>query len=134
MIHHHPDNNMLLEYASGSLNWAHSIVVAAHLQLCPKCAADLKLLNGIGGNLLATSAPVPASAPDQEKQSFEQLMRRIDSDNQSSEPPEAPKERHRDPPCPANWQKIRCSHLFPRWSESCSGKTQHCTGVASPRG
>ncbi|QKX18468.1 ChrR family anti-sigma-E factor [Microbulbifer sp. YPW1] len=105
MIHHHPDNNMLLEYASGSLNWAHSIVVAAHLQLCPKCAADLKLLNGIGGNLLATSAPVPASAPDQEKQSFEQLMRRIDSDNQSSEPSEAPKEKAPRPALPRKLAK-----------------------------
>lgn len=82
MIHHHPDNNMLLEYASGSLNWAHSIVVSAHLQMCPKCTADLKLLNGIGGNLLAGCTPAQSSAPDEEKQSFDQLMRRIDAEDE----------------------------------------------------
>ncbi|MCK7597029.1 ChrR family anti-sigma-E factor [Microbulbifer sp. CAU 1566] len=77
MIHHHPDNNLLLEYASGSLNWAHSLVVSAHLQLCPKCSAQMKLLNGIGGSLLATSVPVktPPAASDQE---FSRLMHRID--------------------------------------------------------
>ena len=77
MIHHHPDNNMLLEYASGSLNWAHSLVVSAHVQLCPKCAAQLQLLNGIGGSLLAASQPVANSGP-QQADAFEKLMQRID--------------------------------------------------------
>ena len=83
MIHHHPDNNMLLEYASGSLNWAHSLVVAAHVQLCPKCAAQLQLLNGIGGSLLAASQPVGTSDP-QQADAFDKLMQRIDEDEAGS--------------------------------------------------
>ncbi|WP_043315968.1 ChrR family anti-sigma-E factor [Microbulbifer sp. HZ11] len=77
MIHHHPDNNLLLEYASGSLNWAHSLVVAAHIQLCPKCAAQLKLLNSVGGSLLATATP-SASLESSEPDAFGKLMQRID--------------------------------------------------------
>ncbi|WP_226702893.1 ChrR family anti-sigma-E factor [Microbulbifer elongatus] len=79
MIHHHPDNNMLLEYASGSLNWAHSLVVAAHVQLCPKCASQLQMLNGIGGSLLAASQPVMSGGP-QQADAFDKLMQRIDED------------------------------------------------------
>jgi len=107
MIHHHPDNNMLLEYASGSLNWAHSLVVAAHVQLCPKCAAQLQLLNGIGGSLLAASQPVATSGP-QQADAFDKLMQRIDEDEAGSrkadsaavKPSDAPLNKtraHRDP-------------------------------------
>lgn len=78
MIQHHPDNNMLLEYASGSLNWAHSLVVSAHLQLCPKCAAQLKLLNSIGGALLESAVP-PANHTDDTESAFSRLMGRIDT-------------------------------------------------------
>ncbi|WP_066964895.1 ChrR family anti-sigma-E factor [Microbulbifer sp. Q7] len=82
MIHHHPDSNMMLEYASGSLNWAHSLVVSAHIQLCPKCAAQMKLLNGIGGTLLAASEPVTAAPTPAD--SFERLMARIEEDTDAS--------------------------------------------------
>ena len=100
MIHHHPDNNMMLEYASGSLNWAHSLVVAAHIQLCPQCAAQMKLLNNVGGNLLATASPAP-SAASQETSAFSRLMQRIDSEEAATTdaiPDQKPAERTaRDP-------------------------------------
>lgn len=84
MIHHHPDNNLLLEYASGSLNWAHSLVVAAHIQLCPQCAAQLKLLNGVGGNLLASATPTP-SLVCEEGDVFSKLMQRIDQQPETAD-------------------------------------------------
>ncbi|WOX05835.1 ChrR family anti-sigma-E factor [Microbulbifer pacificus] len=86
MIKHHPDNNMLLEHASGSLNWAHSLAVSAHLQLCPKCAAQMKLLNRIGGALLESVEPVSTNAPtDDADQAFARLMGRIDTDADQAE-------------------------------------------------
>ncbi|MFD1216471.1 ChrR family anti-sigma-E factor [Microbulbifer celer] len=82
-INHHPDNNMLLEYASGSLNRAHSLVVSAHLQLCNECTAQLKLLNGIGGALLDTvssdSSTMEPSMSEQQTQAFSRLMERINA-------------------------------------------------------
>ncbi|WGL16876.1 ChrR family anti-sigma-E factor [Microbulbifer bruguierae] len=84
MIHHHPDNNMLLEYASGSLNWAHSLVVSAHLQLCTKCAAQYRMMNSIGGTLLDSA--VPATNEDGESaNAFARLMDRIESGDQAPE-------------------------------------------------
>jgi len=88
MIHHHPDNNMLLEYASGSLNRAHSLVVSAHLQLCNACAAQLKLLNGIGGVLLDT-APSKTDEPRQQSQAFSRLMDRISAAEEAPRDSEA---------------------------------------------
>lgn len=88
MIQHHPDNNMLLEYASGSLNWAHSLIVSAHLQLCPKCATQMKLLNRIGGVLLENTAPATESTEDSD-QAFARLMGKIEATKkQTVFPPE----------------------------------------------
>ncbi|MBB5210218.1 ChrR family anti-sigma-E factor [Microbulbifer hydrolyticus] len=127
MIHHHPDNNMMLEYASGSLNWAHSLVVSAHVQLCPKCAAQMKVLNGVGGTLLASSAPA-ASSEDHQAQAFEQLMRRIDQGVQDetgdSEPPQkvataaSYQKVHKDPiftAVPPVVQKLLDNNPILRW-------------------
>ncbi|MBN8431359.1 cupin domain-containing protein [Microbulbifer salipaludis] len=94
MIHHHPDSNMMLEYASGSLSWAHSLVVSAHVQLCPKCAAQMKLLNGIGGTLLAASEPVTAAPAPED--SFARLMARIDEETGTSSAEPKPEEQQNE--------------------------------------
>ncbi|MES2822992.1 MAG: ChrR family anti-sigma-E factor [Pseudomonadota bacterium] len=72
MINHHPDENLLAEYASGSLAWALSLSVCAHVQLCPHCRQKVSNLNKIGGAMLNTSV-AETCAPN----SFENLMRRI---------------------------------------------------------
>lgn len=53
MIKHHPDINLLTEYASGTLDWALSIAVATHLHFCKECQSHLHTLNGLGGELLS---------------------------------------------------------------------------------
>ncbi|GAB2519287.1 ChrR family anti-sigma-E factor [Microbulbifer agarilyticus] len=90
MIHYHPDNNMLLEYASGSLSWAQSLAVSAHIHFCPQCAAQIKMLNNVGGNLL--SACTPAAPAEREDSSlFSNLMQRIEArENEEQEEPAAP--------------------------------------------
>ncbi len=72
MINHHPDENLLAEYASGSLAWALSLSVCAHIQLCPHCRQKAANLNKIGGVILNTCT-TEACAPN----SFENLMQRI---------------------------------------------------------
>ncbi|MBY6210796.1 ChrR family anti-sigma-E factor [Microbulbifer agarilyticus] len=90
MIHYHPDNNMLLEYASGSLSWAQSLAVSAHIHFCPQCAAQMKMLNNVGGNLLSASAPV-ASVEREDSAIFGDLMQRIEArENEEDEEPAAP--------------------------------------------
>ena len=74
MINHHPDDNMLVEYASGSLPWALSISVSAHMQLCPQCRAKHQQLSILGGAYLDE-----APSENVEEDSFSRLMSRIAS-------------------------------------------------------
>lgn len=72
MINHHPDENLLTEYASGSLATAVSLVVCAHLQACPHCRQRVEHLNKLGAAILTQSVAEPVQAD-----TFAQLMERI---------------------------------------------------------
>lgn len=72
MINHHPDDNVLTEYASGSLAMALGLIVCAHLQACPHCRKRVEHLNKLGATIL-TQSIAEAVQPE----TFEQLMTRI---------------------------------------------------------
>jgi len=50
--HHHLNDEMLLDYAAGSLDEASSILVTSHMTLCPICRKRLRSLEAVGGMLL----------------------------------------------------------------------------------
>jgi len=58
-IHHHPSDELLLDYAAGGLGEAWSLAVATHLALCPVCRRSLSRLETLGGDLLETTSPEP---------------------------------------------------------------------------
>ncbi len=60
-ITHHLDDATFLAFAAGTAGEAHSIVVAAHLSLCPTCRAKLRAAESIGGGLLASQAEAAVS-------------------------------------------------------------------------
>ncbi len=72
MIKHHPDDNMLTEYASGSLPIALSLSVCAHLQLCSHCRKRAVQLDKLGSTILNHSVAEPVA-----ESKFSQLMERI---------------------------------------------------------
>ncbi len=72
MITHHPDDNLLTEYSSGSLANALGVIVCAHLQTCPHCRKRVEHLNKLGAAILNQSV-----AEAVQPQTFEQLMTRI---------------------------------------------------------
>lgn len=72
MINYHPDDNVLTEYASGSLAMALGLIVCAHLQACPHCRKRVEHLNKLGATIL-TQSVAEAVQPE----TFEQLMTRI---------------------------------------------------------
>lgn len=80
MITHHPDDNLLAEYAGGGLAWALSVSVAAHIQLCPLCRQRVLTLNALGGALLTNAISEPVA-----QDSFAHLMARIRSDSASED-------------------------------------------------
>ena len=72
MIHHHPDTELLTDYAAGSLAFGKSLCVSVHLESCPHCRVRVRQLDVIGAELLENLAPV-APADD----SLQQVLSRI---------------------------------------------------------
>lgn len=58
MANFHPSENDLLEFSAGNLDWALSICISAHLQLCPACKNKVAQFNSIGGSVLSQAKPV----------------------------------------------------------------------------
>ena len=56
---HHPGDEVLMDYALGTLPEIWSVAVATHLALCPDCRGMTGRLEHLGGALLAAAAPVP---------------------------------------------------------------------------
>jgi len=60
-ICHHPNEELLLDYASGALGEGWSLAIATHLALCPACRRMVDGLEALGGGLLMDTAPGPVS-------------------------------------------------------------------------
>ena len=60
-ISHHPDVSTLMSCAAGSQPEALAAVMASHISMCPKCAADLRTMDDIGLALFEDLTPVPLS-------------------------------------------------------------------------
>ena len=56
-LHHHPSEAVLADYAAGALADGPSLVVSAHLERCPRCRAEVRLYEGVGGALMADLPP-----------------------------------------------------------------------------
>jgi putative transcriptional regulator len=92
MITHHPDDNLLTEYSSGSLANALGVIVCAHLQTCPHCRKRVEQLNKLGAAILNQSV-----AEAVQPESFAQLMARIrnqNTENSTSDKKPASQELH----------------------------------------
>jgi putative transcriptional regulator len=59
MIHHHPNDELLLAYAAGTADEALSLVVATHMSYCAVCRLRGKKLDSLGGALLGELPPAP---------------------------------------------------------------------------
>lgn len=59
MIAHHPDDALLMAYASGMADEATGLILATHLHFCSECRIKSAQLETIGGSLLEGLAPQP---------------------------------------------------------------------------
>ncbi|WP_218628293.1 MULTISPECIES: ChrR family anti-sigma-E factor [unclassified Variovorax] len=57
MILHHPDDELLLAHAAGSLLNGHSLLVATHVEGCAHCRERMRLFEAAGGSLLEALSP-----------------------------------------------------------------------------
>lgn len=70
---HHPTEAVLADYAAGALRPAFAIAAAAHIEDCPACLERVRLLEQLGGELLA-DLPQAEMSP----QSLDQALARLD--------------------------------------------------------
>lgn len=59
--HFHPPADMLMDYASGALREASSLLVATHLALCAECRKEVAKCEAIGGRLLEQAEEIAVS-------------------------------------------------------------------------
>jgi putative transcriptional regulator len=51
-LSNHPDSSTILAYAAGAVNEGFSLVIAAHLELCPECREAVTAAETLGGGLI----------------------------------------------------------------------------------
>src|SRR3990167_3252388 len=78
-ISHHIAEETLVAYGAGTLSEAWSLLVAAHLALCPACRAEAERIESVGGALLEELEPAEVGVD-----AFAHLMQTID--DMSAEP------------------------------------------------
>jgi putative transcriptional regulator len=84
-IAHHPDEALLIAYASGTADEAASLIVATHLHYCADCRIKAAQMETIGGSLLEDLAPQPLAAG-----ALEATLARLDRATPYERPRRAP--------------------------------------------
>ena len=74
MIHHHPDPEVLADYAAGQLHRGAMLVIACHLENCALCAREVSVWECAGGALLDDAPPAEMS-----KDALARMMTRLDT-------------------------------------------------------
>ncbi len=72
-IQHHPDESLLLAYASGTTDEATGLIIATHTAFCTQCRETVTLMEKIGGGLLETLPAAPLS-----RQALDATLARLD--------------------------------------------------------
>jgi putative transcriptional regulator len=84
-MRHHPDDDLLLSYASGAAEEAVALVIATHLAFCAQCREAVALMETIGGSLLEDLPPVPLA-----QTAFAATVARLDGLQPFPRPPHTP--------------------------------------------
>jgi putative transcriptional regulator len=74
---HHIPAELLLDYATGTLDETWSLAVACHLTLCPHCRRELKALEAVAGSMVEEIAPQPVSGRTGASQGFAAVAARL---------------------------------------------------------
>ena len=73
MIQHHPTDNILVEFAAGTLDTAQAVAVNAHMHFCTKCQQNIKKMEQTGGAMLDSLDPEALA-----ENSFDKLLSAIE--------------------------------------------------------
>nr|WP_145549512.1 ChrR family anti-sigma-E factor [Variovorax boronicumulans] len=107
-IRHHPGDDLLLALAAGQLPTAPALVLSAHVEGCPQCREQLRLLDTAGGALLQELPPAALHA--------DALARALATIDTPKPPPAAVPVRGLPPlPAGAHWPRALSGCQITRW-------------------
>ena len=86
---HHPGDDLLMSYAAGSMDEPLALVIATHLALCPRCRAEVKRLEALGGVMLEQQDAAPL-----DEGGIDRILARLDEPEDNA--PQAAPETHGD--------------------------------------
>jgi putative transcriptional regulator len=78
---HHPDDELLLSFASGAAPEAEGVLLASHASLCELCSTRVHALEEVGGALLDSAPMTPL-----QRLSLDSLLERLDDADVEPEP------------------------------------------------
>lgn len=109
-IRHHPADELLLGYASGSVSAGVRAVLATHFELCPACQARVAALRAVGGALLEDEPAAPLR-----DDALARVLARIDAP--AAQASAAPRKANPPPPLPAGavWPRALRDASATRW-------------------
>lgn len=99
---HHPDINLLIEYAAGSLETGPAIAISSHLHYCSYCRNEVNKLEQVGAALFGiaeqdiesvSSSPTDVTdvhGASSNDDAFDQLMSKIDTQEVAADEPLCP--------------------------------------------
>jgi putative transcriptional regulator len=104
-IAHHPEDDLLLAYASGASDEATALVIATHLAFCAQCRGQVDLMETIGGGLLESLPPAPLA-----ETAFAATVAKLDMGLDSAPPYQRPARAPSRDRCAAIWAAtcLRC--------------------------
>ncbi|CAK0759726.1 putative transcriptional regulator [uncultured Gammaproteobacteria bacterium] len=79
---HHPDQGLLLDYATGAMAEPSALVIASHLAWCPDCREVIRCLERVGGEFLDQAEQQPVSMA-----CFSRVMARLNEELYLQPPP-----------------------------------------------
>lgn len=82
MSSHHPNTELLFDYATGGADLPVSLALATHLSFCPRCRAEAAWMETVGGALIDTMDGEAVSG-----ESLSKALNRLDQDPQESSTP-----------------------------------------------
>lgn len=110
MIKYHPNDNLLVEFSAGSLPFAQSIAVSAHLYFCTHCQQRVGKLNCLGAGMMNDIEPVAVS-----EDLLGLVMSRLTSDTAQVPDPVTAPARRSAAKMPGIIEKILKSQGAPKW-------------------
>ena len=128
-ITHHPPDDTVLRYATGTLPEAPAIVVATHLSFCPPCRHRMESYEILGGTMLDDAAPATLSAD-----ALSATLARLDAAPGTSEPQSQVVAIRQRPDLPSGmeWPQSLRHYDIPGWRFVMPGVKWTALSLAGP--